>query len=151
MPVATGQRNVPAASATARNAFLDDGKALFGEYRGAHAHTVALTTAHLGRLRAEQVGVLVAVTAAAGVMGALTLLTAIRLRTRLQRRILTPVASLLTSLQAVREGRLDGELSAEGPKELAQVIEGFNEMTASLRAARPGESAPDRGRPGRGM
>lgn len=135
-PVAAGQRTFSAGSDTAKIAFLDAGKALFDSYRAAHARAVGLATGRLGTLRTEQINVLVGVTATAGIIGALTLVIAIRLRTRLQRRILAPVASLLTGLQAVREGRLDGELSSAGPKELAQVIDGFNEMTASLRAAR---------------
>jgi diguanylate cyclase (GGDEF)-like protein len=124
-----------AAGSQASNLFLAQGKTSFDEYRVEEANTDHLIVGKLAHLRAVQVTVLVGIAAGALLVAISASVIAVRLRTRLQRRILTPVGVLLSGLQAVREGDLQRRLPTEGPVELTQVITGFNEMTCSLSTA----------------
>jgi diguanylate cyclase (GGDEF)-like protein len=133
LPAAAGQ--VPGISTAAGKAFLDKGKTLFDAYRKSENHTAELASARLDDLRRTQVTVLVAVAASALLVAISASVIAVSLRSRLQRRILAPVDVLLSGLQAVRQGDLQRRLPTEGPIELSQVIDGFNEMTSSLSTA----------------
>ncbi len=135
MPAASGQRVFPALG-PALNTFLDQGKALFDDYRAAHARTTAMAMHRLDSLRHQQITVLEAVTALAVLIALVKIVIGISLRNRLQRRILAPIDVLLAGLADVHAGRLEQHLSTEGPAELSEVLAGFNTMTQSLATAR---------------
>jgi diguanylate cyclase (GGDEF)-like protein len=116
--------------------FLALGKALFDGYRVQQARAVASVTVRVDRLRREQTVVLATVASGAALVALLNGVVAFELRRRLRQRILGPVEILLSGVAAVRAGHLDDPLHARGPVELIEVIDGFNEMTASLAHAR---------------
>ncbi len=138
-PSASGHILFAPGSPASRNLFLAQGKAMFDDYRDAQAKTLALAAGRRDDQRDTQVLVLDVVTAVALGVALSTLVLAVRLRTRLKRRILAPVDVLLSGLQAVHDGELHSQLATEGPAELSAVIRGFNEMTHSL--FRAGERA----------
>jgi diguanylate cyclase (GGDEF)-like protein len=136
IPAASGKHLfTPGTSATERDLFLAQGKALFDNYRATEATTDQVASDHVQRLHDIEIMVLASTTGCALLLAASTVAIAVRLRSRLQRRILSPVDVLLSGLQAVREGDLNRRLPTDGPLELGQVIAGFNDMTGSLAKA----------------
>jgi diguanylate cyclase (GGDEF)-like protein len=125
----------PGTSAAQRDQFLAKGKALFDDYRAAGATADDVASNHVHQLRQREIAVLVAMMGFALLLAVGKLAIAVRLRGRLQRRILGPVDVLLSGVRAVREGNLGHRLPTEGPLELSQVIAGFNDMTGSLSKA----------------
>jgi diguanylate cyclase (GGDEF)-like protein len=70
------------------------------------------------------------------------LFLAVRQHRALREVIVTPVAALLRHIRRIRDGQLEGAADRAGPRELAELAEGLNEMVRALVSAR--ESAASR-------
>jgi diguanylate cyclase (GGDEF)-like protein len=75
--------------------------------------------------------------AAAAVLTALAIFgAAVRRRRRLRRDVLVPVYAVLAGLEAVGQGSYVRQVQADGARELVNVVDGLNRMTARLADAR---------------
>ena len=116
--------------------FLKQGKALFDDYRarkdGTRVDTLqAITAADRGTWAAQWVvGVVIAL------IGAATLVVALRGRARLQRHVVTPVDGLLAAVRGIGEGRLYPPEPVTGSAELVALRDGLADMTVALRRQR---------------
>jgi signal transduction histidine kinase/CheY-like chemotaxis protein/HPt (histidine-containing phosphotransfer) domain-containing protein len=129
---------------TTAAAFVAEGQELFDDYRAVERRVEG--AADDLRERADERQVLVLVLAVA-VEVALLLVVATLLRReflRLRSDVVTPVQGLVTTIDRLREGRLDARPELSGPAELRSVGEGLASMAASLQRAR--EAAEERER-----
>lgn len=133
-PAASGTRSTPGDPA-AQAAFLRAGKVLFDRYRTGQQQAVDLTSATVVGQRHRRDQLLVATLVAVIAVTALTAALSVRRRSALRREVLVPVTALLQGLASVSQGRLDHHVHASGPRELVEVIDGFNQMTAAMQVA----------------
>src|SRR4051794_14337616 len=119
-----------------RTAFLLQGNVLFSQYGDARADAAALITKQLGAARRDQVIAFSLVAASSMVTGLAILFVALGRRRRLHREVLAPVNAVLHGLEAAADGRYDEPVHAEGARELVDVVDGLNRMTARLAEAR---------------
>ncbi len=131
---ASGTRSTPGDPA-AQAAFLRAGKVLFDRYRTGQQQAVDLTSATVIGQRHRRDQLLVATLVAVIAVAALAAALSVRRRSALRREVLVPVAALLRGLASVSQGRLDHHVEASGPRELVEVIDGFNQMTAAMQVA----------------
>jgi diguanylate cyclase (GGDEF)-like protein len=130
------------ANGSARPSMLE-GKALFDVYRSREA-----TLAAALRWRSEALAnrgqhwVTGRVVLELAVFTAILLL-ALRQHRALRNSIVVPVSSLLQHIKRVRDGELDTTASRAGPRELAELAEGLNEMVGALTLARQAAATRD--------
>jgi diguanylate cyclase (GGDEF)-like protein len=115
---------------------MSEGKALFDAYRAAEAEFADA----LGRrrdilARREQSAIAVRVALELAVFIAVLFL-AMRQHHALRDGIVEPVAALLRHIRRIRDGQLEATAERAGPRELAELAEGLNEMVRALAAAR---------------
>jgi diguanylate cyclase (GGDEF)-like protein len=115
--------------------FMLRGKVLFDTYGDARLVAEGQTRAALLHERHLQSLAFLSAAGLAGAIGLGTLGAALVRRRRLSRDVLTPVTTVLGGMDAVREGTLGVAVDAAGPRELVEVVHGFNRMTAGLREA----------------
>jgi len=121
---------------------MSEGKALFDAYRSEQgAFSGALNQRSEGLSRREQRMISASVTINLIVFIAVLLL-AMRQHRALHDAIVTPVAALLRHIRRIRDGKLEATADRVGPRELAELAEGLNEMVRALATAR--ESAASR-------
>jgi len=142
--VAAGGRAPGAPGSEAWTSFMLRGKVLFDTYGDARVTAQDLTEQALLRQRHRQSLAFLSVAAAAGLIGLATFGSALARRRRLRRDVLVPVTAVLGGMDAVREGTLGVAVDASGPRELVDVVEGFNRMTAGLQQARESADARER-------
>jgi diguanylate cyclase (GGDEF)-like protein len=116
--------------------FMLRGKVLFDTYGDARLVAEDRTREALLRQRRLQSLAFMSAAGLGGAIGLGTLAAALVRRRRLRRDVLAPVTTVLGGMEAVREGRLGVAVEAAGPRELADVVQGFNRMTEGLREAR---------------
>jgi diguanylate cyclase (GGDEF)-like protein len=124
--------------------FMLRGKVLFDTYGEARVLAEGLTRESLVTQRRRQSVAFLSAAGIGGVIGLCTLAAALVRRRRLRRDVLDPVTTVLGGMDAVREGTLGATVEAAGPRELVDVVEGFNRMTAGLRDARERADARER-------
>ncbi len=121
---------------------MSEGKKLFDAYRGEQsAFASALNRRSEVLSRREQRMISASVTLNLLVFIAVLFL-AMRQHRALHDAIVTPVAALLHHIRRIRDGQLSATADHAGPRELAELAEGLNEMVRALAAAR--ESAASR-------
>jgi diguanylate cyclase (GGDEF)-like protein len=112
------------------------GKALFDAYRGEEAVFAAalLERTEVLSRRGQRV---VAASVAFELMAFLAVLfLAVRQHRKLREAIVAPVAALLIHIRRIRDGQMDATTDPGGPRELAELGNGLNEMVHALAAAR---------------
>jgi diguanylate cyclase (GGDEF)-like protein len=115
---------------------MADGKALFGVYRSAQAAFADSLSRHRDSLSdREQRVTLGRVVLELGVFLAV-LLFAMREHRTLRAAIVDPVAKLLGHIRRIRDGQLEATADLDGPRELAELAIGLNELGRVLAAAR---------------
>ena len=118
------------------------GKALFDAYRGAQAAFGDALSRRRDALSAREQSVIQSrVLLELGVFLAVLLLAMHQHRT-LRTAIVEPVAALLQRIRRIRDGQLGASADLGGPRELAELASGLNELVHALAAAR--ESAVSR-------
>ncbi len=134
--VAAGGRAPGRVGSDERTSFLLRDKVLFDQYGDARATAVDVTTDRLTASRDDQSRALMLVAAAAVLTAVAIFGAAVRRRRRLRRDVLVPVNAVLDGLEAVGHGSYDQQVRAEGARELVDVVDGLNRMTARLADAR---------------
>jgi diguanylate cyclase (GGDEF)-like protein len=123
--------------ATAPSVF--DGKVLFDAYRLEEAAFAdALERRSQGLFQREQRMIVTRLALELSVFLAILIL-ALREERALRDAIVTPVAALLGHIRRIRDGQLTTSLDQFGPRELAELAEGLNELVQALVAARGSE------------
>ena len=130
---ASGAQSAPDRAAQAT--FLRTGKVLFDRYRAEEEQAVEQTQTTLEGQRTRRNHELVGTLLAVIVVAALTAGLSVRRRSALRREVLTPVAALLKGMDSVGGGRLEDRVVPSGPRELVEVIDGFNQMTEAMQVA----------------
>ena len=116
--------------------FMSDGKALFDAYRVAQTtFAQALASRSQELSTREQRLIAIRVTLDLSVFVAVLLL-GMRQHQALREAIVTPVAALLSHIRRIRDGQLKATATVTGPRELAELAEGLNEVVGALIAAR---------------
>ena len=120
-----------------------DGKLLFDAYRleqralaDALGRHVDLLSRREKRMVATRVALQLAVLLA-------VLVQAVRQNRALRTSIVGPVAELLAHIRRVRDGQLMATVDPAGPRELAELGEGLNEMVSALAEARAAAASRD--------
>jgi diguanylate cyclase (GGDEF)-like protein len=129
VPVASGRLPVVSPS-------IAEGRALFDAYRTEEltlADNLNLRRDLLSRRERRAVAGRVALELAVFFA---VLLLAVRQHRALHDAIVTPVAALLGHIRRIRDGQLQTTADRAGPRELAELAEGLNEMVRALAAAR---------------
>lgn len=116
--------------------FMLRGKVLFDTYGDARLVAEDRTREALLQQRRLQSLAFMSAAGLGGAIGLGTLAAALVRRRRLRRDVLAPVTTVLGGMEAVREGTLGVAVDAAGPRELVDVVQGFNRMTEGLREAR---------------
>ena len=115
---------------------LLEGRALFDAYRGEQrvfAGYLGQRTAALSQRNQRVVAVRVTMELLVFIA---ILLFAVRQYRALHEAIVVPVAALLLHIRRIRDGQLDSMIDRGGPRELAELAAGLNEMVRALAAAR---------------
>ncbi|CAA9304535.1 MAG: BarA sensory histidine kinase (VarS GacS) [uncultured Frankineae bacterium] len=128
------REGVPAGTTTEQ--FLDTGKALFDDYRGAEQ----AAERNADRLREDAEDLQLLVLGLALVLE-LTLLVGVatvlrREFLRLRSDVVLPVEGLVASIDDLRQGHLEARPRVSGPAELQAIGEGLGSLAASLQSAR---------------
>jgi diguanylate cyclase (GGDEF)-like protein len=113
-----------------------EGKTLFDAYRveeRAFAEALAQRTQVLSKRNQLVVTARVAVELAVFIV---ILFFAMRQRRALHKAIVTPVAALLVHIRNIRDGQLETTAERVGPRELAELAVGLNEVVHALASAR---------------
>jgi diguanylate cyclase (GGDEF)-like protein len=134
--VAAGGNAPGAPGSEAWISFMLRGKVLFDTYGDARLIAQDRTREALLRQRHLQSLAFLSAAGLGGAVGLGTLAAALVRRRRLRRDVLAPVTTVLGGMDAVREGTLGVAVEAAGPRELVDVVHGFNRMTEGLREAR---------------
>jgi diguanylate cyclase (GGDEF)-like protein len=113
-----------------------EGKVLFDAYRLEEAKFADALTRHRDRLSNRENRMLAARVALELMVFAAVLFLAMRQHRALQAAIVEPVAALLRHIRRIRDGQLEATADRAGPRELAELAEGLNEMVSALAAAR---------------
>jgi diguanylate cyclase (GGDEF)-like protein len=119
-----------------------EGKTLFDAYRTVQAAFADTLNQHSDVLSQREQRVIAAgITLELAVFFAVLLL-AVQQHRALHAAIVVPVAALLRHIRHIRDGQLETTVEGAGPRELAELADGLNEMVRALAAAR--ESAVSR-------
>ena len=115
---------------------MPEGKALFEQYRHEQAAFGRALSEHHDRLsKREQRMMTARVLFELLVFGAILFLAVRQYRT-LRSAIVDPVAALLRHIRRIRDGELQATADPVGPREIAELAEGLNEMVGALGEAR---------------
>jgi diguanylate cyclase (GGDEF)-like protein len=133
--VAAGGRAPGEPGSEAWTSFMLRGKVLFDTYSDARVVAEGLMRDALLAQRHRQSIAFLSAAGVGALIGLGTLAAALVRRRRLRRDVLAPVTAVLGGMEDVRQGRLGVEVEAVGPRELADVVDGFNRMTSGLRDA----------------
>ena len=127
-------RGLPTDRSTAQ--FLDEGKELFDAYRTAEqaAETHADELREATQARQVVVLVLAVLVELALLVGVATVLR--REFVRLRDDVVTPVESLVSTIEELRRGHLEARPEVSGPAELRSIGEGLGSLAESLQASR---------------
>jgi diguanylate cyclase (GGDEF)-like protein len=113
-----------------------EGQALFDAYRSGQSAFADALDQHSAVLSLREQRVIAAgVTLELAVFFAVLLL-AVQQHRALRAAIVVPVAALLRHIRRIRDGQLETTVDGAGPRELADLAEGLNEMVRALAAAR---------------
>jgi diguanylate cyclase (GGDEF)-like protein len=119
------------------------GKALFDAYRVHEGTFAGLLSERRDLLsRREQRVISARVALELGVFVAI-LFFALRQHRALHEAIVEPVAGLLRHIRRIRDGQLEATADGSGPRELAELAEGLNEMVQALATARQSAASRD--------
>jgi diguanylate cyclase (GGDEF)-like protein len=124
--------------------FMLRGKVLFDTYGDARVVAEERMREALGEQRDRQSVAFLSAAGLGALVGLATLAAALRRRRRLRRDVLAPVTTVLGGMERVRQGTVGVPVEAVGPRELADVVEGFNRMTSGLLEARERAEARER-------
>lgn len=115
---------------------IPEGKALFDAYRNVQAVFADTLNQRSDALnQREQRAIAAGVVLDLAVFVAILIL-AVRQHRALRDAIVPPVAALLRHIRRIRDGQLEATAEGAGPRELADLAEGLNEMVRALAAAR---------------
>ncbi len=115
---------------------MSEGKDLFDAYRRVQSPLAEALVQRSEVLSLRNQRMITArVALALGVFVA-ALILAMRQHRKLQDEIVAPVAALLNHIRLIRDGHLDATVDVGGPRDLAELAKGLNEMVGTLRAAR---------------
>lgn len=122
---------------------VGEGKALFDEYRRAHAAFAQALRARRDSLyergkRMTSARVLFELLVFIAILS-----IAVHQHRTLRAAIVDPVAALLRHIRRIRDGQLEATADPVGPRELAELAEGLNEMVGALGEARKIASSRD--------
>ncbi len=120
-----------------------EGKALFAQYRVEHARFVKALTVNRDRLSQRQQSWVSARVALELLVFIAVLFLALRQQRTLRAAIVDPVAALLRHIRRIRDGQLEETTDPRGPRELAELAQGLNEMVLALSGARAIASSRD--------
>ncbi|MEI9948776.1 MAG: diguanylate cyclase [Pseudomonadota bacterium] len=112
------------------------GKELFDAYRVSQAAFARALAARSQELSKREKGVVATRVALDLSVFAAVLWLAMRQHRALRAAIVAPVAALLSHIRLIRDGHLKATASVTGPRELAELAEGLNEVVRALIAAR---------------
>jgi diguanylate cyclase (GGDEF)-like protein len=122
---------------------MAEGKALFDVYRSAQAAFADALSRHRDSLsEREQRVILERVALELGVFFAVLML-AMRQHHTLRAAIVEPVAALLGHIRRIRDGQLEATADLVGPRELAELALGLNELVRALATARASAASRD--------
>jgi diguanylate cyclase (GGDEF)-like protein len=125
-------------------ASMAKGKALFDDYRIEHARFAAALDRHRNALARRGEQVIAARVAIELVVFIAVLFLALRQHRKLHDAVVAPVAALLRHIRRIRDGQLvQGSADPSGPRELAELAEGLNEMACALGAAQQAATSRD--------
>lgn len=113
-----------------------EGKALFDAYRREQAAFSELLSERRDQLADRSQDLTTARVALELAVLCAILVLAVRQHRALRAAIVDPVAALLRHIRRIRDGELEATADPAGPRELAELAEGLNEMVAALSAAR---------------
>jgi diguanylate cyclase (GGDEF)-like protein len=112
------------------------GKTLFDAYRLEEAKFADALNRHRDRLSNREDRMVAGRVALELAVFAAILFLAMRQHRALRLAIVEPVAALLRHIRLIRDGQLEATADRAGPRELAELAEGLNEMVQALAAAR---------------
>ena len=121
---------------------MSEGKALFDAYRSEQSALAGALNRRSEVLSQREQRMISASVTINLIVFIAVLLLAMRQHRALHDAIVTPVAALLRHIRRIRDGQLEATANGAGPRELAELAEGLNEMVRALAAAR--ESAASR-------
>lgn len=113
-----------------------DGKTLFDAYRTGQAAFADALNRHSDVLSQREQRVIAASFTLELAVFFAVLLLAVQQHRALRAAIVVPVAALLRHIRRIRDGQLETTVEGVGPRELAELAEGLNEMVRALAAAR---------------
>ncbi|HET8614613.1 MAG TPA: diguanylate cyclase [Actinomycetales bacterium] len=142
--VAAGGNAPGAPGSEAWISFMLRGKVLFDTYGDARVVAEGELRGALAEQRRHQSIAFSVAAGLGGLIGLSTLAAAIVRRRRLRRDVLTPVTAVLAGLETVRRGDVGVVVETAGPRELVDVVDGFNRMTVGLAEARERAAARER-------
>jgi diguanylate cyclase (GGDEF)-like protein len=120
-----------------------EGQALFDAYRSVQGAFADALNQHTDLLSQREQRVIAAgVTVELAVFFAVLLL-AVQQHRALRAAIVVPVAALSDHVRRIRDGQLETTVDGAGPRELAELAEGLNEMVRALAAARASAASRD--------
>jgi diguanylate cyclase (GGDEF)-like protein len=129
--------------ASAATPSLSEGKALFDQYRREQAAFGRALSERRDRLYAGEQRITSARVLFELVVFGAILFLAVRQHRKLRSAIVDPVAALLRHIRRIRDGELQATADPVGPRELAELAEGLNEMVGALGEAREMASSRD--------
>jgi diguanylate cyclase (GGDEF)-like protein len=115
---------------------MSEGKALFDRYRREHALFGQALNERRDRLYEREQRMTSARVLFELLVFVAMLFLAVRQHRTLRAAIVDPVAALLSHIRRIRDGELETTADPVGPRELAQLAEGLNEMVGALVEAR---------------
>jgi len=131
------------ASSSAATSSMLAGKALFDAYRREQTSLAqALSERSRGLSRREQAVIATRVLLDLAVFIGVLFLAACQHRA-LRDAIVTPVAALLRHIRGIRDGQLEPTVGHSGPRELAELAQGLNEIVRALDVAQKSAACRD--------
>ena len=115
---------------------MAEGKALFDAYRTEEAVFAAALKDRTTALSRREQGVVAASVLFELMAFVAVLFLAVRQHRKLREAIVAPVAALLIHIRRIRDGQMEATTDPGGPRELAELGDGLNEMVRALAAAR---------------
>lgn len=131
-----GRSGLSASSTRGVETFLKQGKALFDDYRARKDGTRTDTLAEINAADRTNVVLQWIVGGLIALIGVVTLVVALYVRSRLQRHVVAPVDGLLAAVRGIGEGRLYPPEPVTGSAELVALRDGLADMTVALRRQR---------------
>ncbi len=122
---------------------MTEGKALFDAYRGQQS-ALAEALNQRSEVSSQREERLITASVLINLMASMAvLLLATRQHRALRDAIVFPVAALLRHIRRIRDGQLEATADRAGPRELAELAEGLNEMVRALATARASAASRD--------